>query len=301
MDGRHIITASEDRTARIWDAKTGIPVCLPLKHFGWVIGANFSHDGTRALTCSEDGTARTWDTMTGQQIGPPLKHGAEVRSAVFSPSGYQVLTASEDRTARVWDAKPERHIGTALADSITAFCVGVRLNHRLGSVEVIASADRHSIWQKLKATLADFPDWRFAVEQTFPQDPQAALVSPHLVITVREATTRLIGTLNPANIQEAAELDPGHPLLPFAHALREAVKTDTQPANPIRAAWLIDYGMKRLPADTTAPDLRLAAQLIAAVAKTLPEQKPTALTLLERAAKLAPEDDETKALRESLK
>ena len=105
----------------------------------------------------------------------------------------------------------------------------------------------------------------------------------------------------PGNIREALGAAPANLLLPFAHATIEAVENDGQPANPIRAAWLVDYGMKRLPADLTAAELRIAARLIAKVTETLPEQKPTALTLLDRAAKLSPEDDETKALRESLK
>ncbi len=41
--------------------------------------------------------------------------------------------------------------------------------------------------------------------------------------------------------------------------------------------------------------MQVGARLIASVA--LPEHKPTALTLLDRAAQLAPEDEETKALK----
>ena len=55
--------------------------------------------------------------------------------------------------------------------------------------------------------------------------------------------------------------------------------------------------MKRLPADTSAADLRLAAHLVAQVAETLPKQKATARALLDRAAKISPETDETKQLR----
>jgi hypothetical protein len=120
-------------------------------------------------------------------------------------------------------------------------------------------------------------------------------------MTVRESTNRLISTMVPGNIREALGADPATPLLPFAHATIEAVENDGQPDNPIRAEWLVDYGMKRLPADLTAEELRIAARLIAKVAKTLPEQKQHAIALLDRALSLAPEDDETKQLRDSLK
>jgi transposase len=58
-DGKQIVTASQDRTARIWNATTGLPIGGPLRgHEGWVRSAAFSPDGKRIVTASEDGTAR---------------------------------------------------------------------------------------------------------------------------------------------------------------------------------------------------------------------------------------------------
>ena len=72
-DGTRIVTASQDKTARIWDAATGQPIGEPLKHDGCVFGAVFSPDGTRIVTASSDKTARIWDAATGKPIGDPLK------------------------------------------------------------------------------------------------------------------------------------------------------------------------------------------------------------------------------------
>jgi WD40 repeat protein len=103
-DGARLVTASEDGTARVWDAATGAPVGVPLQHEQRVLRASFSPDGTRVVTASEDGTARIWDAATGTPVGVPLKHEQMVRSATFSPDGTRVLTASNDGTARIWDA-----------------------------------------------------------------------------------------------------------------------------------------------------------------------------------------------------
>ena len=61
-DGKRIVTASEDKTARVWDAESGKPIGEPLKgHEGAVTSAAFSPDGKRIVTASEDKTARMWD------------------------------------------------------------------------------------------------------------------------------------------------------------------------------------------------------------------------------------------------
>ena len=74
-DGKRIVTASEDKTARLWDAETGKPIGEPLKgHEAYACAsAAFSPDGKRIVTASEDKTARLWDAETGKPIGEPLK------------------------------------------------------------------------------------------------------------------------------------------------------------------------------------------------------------------------------------
>ena len=103
-DGKCIVTASDDNTARVWDAATGRPLTEPLKHDGSIYSAVFSPDGKYIVTASMDSTARVWDAATGKPVTEPLKHDNNVNSAVFSPDGKYIVTASLDSTARVWDA-----------------------------------------------------------------------------------------------------------------------------------------------------------------------------------------------------
>jgi WD40 repeat protein len=111
-----IVTASHDRTARLWDAETGRPIGEPLRgHDEDVWSAAFSPDGRRIVTASHDGTARLWDAETGRPIGEPgTGHEGWVKSAAFSPDGRRILTASFDKKARLWDAKTGRSIGEPL-------------------------------------------------------------------------------------------------------------------------------------------------------------------------------------------
>jgi hypothetical protein len=102
-DGTRLVTASWDRTARVWDARTGIPVSDAMAHDDQVWTAQFSADGQSIVTASLDGTARVWDATTGRPLSEPLRHGGKVFVAQFSPDGQRVLTASSDGAARVWD------------------------------------------------------------------------------------------------------------------------------------------------------------------------------------------------------
>ena len=57
-DGQRVVTASRDKTARVWDAATGKALGEPMKHDGEVYSAQFSADGQRVVTASWDETAR---------------------------------------------------------------------------------------------------------------------------------------------------------------------------------------------------------------------------------------------------
>jgi WD40 repeat protein len=104
-DGTRVVTASEDGTARVWDAATGAAIAVLKGHEGDVVSAAFSPEGTRVVTASSDDTARVWDAATGAAIAVLKGHESDVVSAAFSPEGTRVVTASDDKTARVWDLK----------------------------------------------------------------------------------------------------------------------------------------------------------------------------------------------------
>jgi eukaryotic-like serine/threonine-protein kinase len=109
-DGRRALTASFDKTARLWEVPSGKPLAS-LGHEGWVEAAAFSPDGRLALTAGADKTARLWEVPSGKPLAS-LPHADVVMTAAFSPDGRLALTASQDNTARLWEVASGKPLAT---------------------------------------------------------------------------------------------------------------------------------------------------------------------------------------------
>ncbi|MCP4073478.1 MAG: NACHT domain-containing protein, partial [Hyphomicrobiales bacterium] len=67
-DGKTILTASGDSTARLFDTRTAREIKRFEGHQGMVMSAVFAPDGKTILTASGDSTARLFDTRTAREI-----------------------------------------------------------------------------------------------------------------------------------------------------------------------------------------------------------------------------------------
>ncbi|KAG8723284.1 hypothetical protein FRC09_003938 [Ceratobasidium sp. 395] len=106
-DGRRIVSASMDKTLRVWDARTGASLRDPLSgHSEAVTSVAFSHDSRCIVSGSRDKTLRIWDTEKGNAVLRLLKgHSGWVLSVAFSSDGRRIVSGSDDRTVRMWDAQ----------------------------------------------------------------------------------------------------------------------------------------------------------------------------------------------------
>jgi len=63
-DGQRIVTASNDDTARVWNASSGQLLAILQGHTEAVVSAVFSRDSRRIVTASDDRTARVSNAAT---------------------------------------------------------------------------------------------------------------------------------------------------------------------------------------------------------------------------------------------
>jgi WD40 repeat protein/TPR repeat protein len=142
-DGTRIVTASADKSARIWDASAR--VVRLTGHGGYVFSAAYSPDGIRIVTASTDKTARVWDARTGAQLSVlDTGHGNVLYTAAYSPDGSRIVTAETDKTARIWDAHSGKQLAALTGHGDSVYSAAYSPD---GGRIVTASADKTArIW-----------------------------------------------------------------------------------------------------------------------------------------------------------
>lgn len=99
-DSRLLVSASADRTARVWAVETGKSIELA-GHNGFVMSAGFSPDNRYVVTASADKTIAVWDAGSGRRLGSMLRHTDEPNQVEFAPNGTSILSASDDSTVKL--------------------------------------------------------------------------------------------------------------------------------------------------------------------------------------------------------
>jgi WD40 repeat protein/formylglycine-generating enzyme required for sulfatase activity len=119
-DDKRVVTASNDKKIRVFDADTGDLIAGPEPSATGVKRASWNIGGTRIVSLGDDDpVARVWDAAT---LSDPLKlpHGAAIRDAEWSADQKFIATAGEDNSVRFWNEK-----GIEVRDPI---------NHRMSKI-----------------------------------------------------------------------------------------------------------------------------------------------------------------------
>jgi len=100
---RQVVSATYNRSARVWRLADGAPGIELLGHGGQVLRAVWSPRDRFLLTASLDGTARIWDARTGNLLTVLDHQNSWVLSAAFSPDGKLVATGRGDAIGTIWE------------------------------------------------------------------------------------------------------------------------------------------------------------------------------------------------------
>ena len=118
-DGRFVVTASNDRTAKLWETRTGREVQTFKGHSSGVTSVSISADAKFIVTGSSDGSAKLWDTVTGREVKAFGSSDAykgsmsfdsyldSVNGVSLSPDGKYVVTGTNNGM-KLWDVRTGR-------------------------------------------------------------------------------------------------------------------------------------------------------------------------------------------------
>jgi WD40 repeat protein len=99
-DGSKLVSASRDKTSKIFDMKTGDSLVTFNSHGAPVFGAGFTPDGTQAVTSGGDKQIRVWNVADAKELRAIGGFSDEVFRIKVTADGH-VYSFSADKMARV--------------------------------------------------------------------------------------------------------------------------------------------------------------------------------------------------------
>ncbi|GAX77292.1 hypothetical protein CEUSTIGMA_g4738.t1 [Chlamydomonas eustigma] len=101
-DGRWILSASFDKSVKLWDGLKGTFIASFRSHVGPVYQVAWSSDSRLFVSGSKDSTLKVWDLRTRKLKVDLPGHADEVFTVDWSPDGSGVASGGKDRVLKLW-------------------------------------------------------------------------------------------------------------------------------------------------------------------------------------------------------
>ncbi len=102
-DGSRLVTTSWDKTARVWDSRSGTELLTLRGHTAELHAVAWSSDGSKLATLSGDGTIKGWNARTGKEEVTITGPASWVVGVSWSPDAARLVSLWSDGSLRVYD------------------------------------------------------------------------------------------------------------------------------------------------------------------------------------------------------
>ncbi len=110
-NGQFIVSASADRTLKVWEVATGQELRTLSGHSDKVLGCAISPNGQFIVSASADRTLKVWEVETGQELQTLTGHSSGVNECAISPDGQFIISAAV-RTLKIWEMATGQEVRT---------------------------------------------------------------------------------------------------------------------------------------------------------------------------------------------
>ena len=111
-DGRQVISASLDKTLKVWDLTSGEELRTLTGHTDGVAAIVVTPDGRQVISASYDKTLKVWDLANGKELRTLTGHTDWVMAVTVTPDGQLVISGSHDETLKVWELSSGKELQT---------------------------------------------------------------------------------------------------------------------------------------------------------------------------------------------
>lgn len=132
-DGQLVVTAGDDKTVRVWEAKTGKPVRSFQGHLAKVLGVAVRPDGRQVASAGADGSVRLWDLSPTDDHRVLADAAGPVWAAAVSPDGKRLAAAGADKVIRLYDPETGKPDGTLAGHTAAVTALAFVTPDRLAS------------------------------------------------------------------------------------------------------------------------------------------------------------------------
>ena len=130
-DGKRAVSASRDKTLRVWDLASGKSLKTLNGHKDDVECVRITPDGKRAVSASKDETLKVWDLESRWCLKTLEGHTAGVHSLSITPdgklavSGSGIFLSGRDNTLRLWDLESGKCLNTLKGHIATSYSLTI--------------------------------------------------------------------------------------------------------------------------------------------------------------------------------
>lgn len=102
-DRQILISASADKTIKLWDLNTGDLLTTLTGHQSYINDLAISPDGQILASGGADKIIKLWNLNTRELLTNLSGHTSHIEALLFSPDGKTLYSASADTTVRIWN------------------------------------------------------------------------------------------------------------------------------------------------------------------------------------------------------